>query len=338
MPEADKEGERYSLDQPQQTPGFFLKGSHQLDWGMKNRMARVFDPTSGRTVMLAIDHGYFQGPTTGLERIDLSIVPLLPNCDALFCTRGILRSVIPAECQKPMVLRASGGPSILREELSDEQIAMDMDDAMRLNAAGVGIQVFIGSEFETRSVHNMTKLVDAGLRTGIPVMGITAVGKNMVRDAKYFRLACRIIAELGAQYVKTYYVEEGFETITASCPVPIVMAGGKKLPELEALTMAYNAVQQGASGVDMGRNIFQSDAPKAMIAAVSGRRAQKHETQGRFRSVQDAESERRGQRSPRHAFGHVDQHPIAPIAPRRRQADQEPRHRCRDECAAEYHQ
>jgi putative autoinducer-2 (AI-2) aldolase len=269
MPEADKEGERYSLDRPQQTPGFYLKGSHQLDWGMKNRMARVFDPTSGRTVMLAVDHGYFQGPTTGLERIDLSIVPLLPSCDALFCTRGILRSLIPAECQKPMVLRASGGPSILREELSDEQIAMDMDDAVRLNAAGVGIQVFIGGEHETRSVHNMTKLVDAGLRAGIPVMGITAVGKAMARDAKYFRLACRIIAELGAQYVKTYYVEEDFETVTASCPVPIVMAGGKKLPELDALTMAYNAVQQGASGVDMGRNIFQSDAPQAMIAAVA---------------------------------------------------------------------
>src|ERR1700726_2419703 len=268
MPEADKEGERYSLDQPQQTPGFYLKGSHQLDWGMKNRMARVFDPTSGRTVMLVIDHGYFQGPTTGLERIDLSIVPLLPSCDALFCTRGILRSVIPAQCQKPMVLRASGGPSILREELSDEQIAMDMDDAVRLNAAGVGIQVFIGGEHETRSVHNMTKLVDAGLRAGIPVMGITAVGKAMVRDAKYLRLACPIIAELGAQYVKTYYVDDGFEAIAASCPVPIVMAGGKKLPELDALTMAYNAVQQGAAGVDMGRNIFQSEDPKAMITAV----------------------------------------------------------------------
>ncbi|MFL6928859.1 MAG: 3-hydroxy-5-phosphonooxypentane-2,4-dione thiolase, partial [Xanthobacteraceae bacterium] len=174
----------------------------------------------------------------------------------------------PAESQKPMVLRASGGPSILREELSDEQIAMDMDDAVRLNAAGVGIQVFVGGEHETRSVHNMTRLVDAGLRVGMPVMGITAVGKDMVRDAKYFRLACRMIAELGAQYVKTYYVEEDFETVTSSCPVPIVMAGGKKLPELEALTMAYNAVQQGAAGVDMGRNIFQSDAPKAMIAAV----------------------------------------------------------------------
>src|SRR6478609_11907152 len=268
MPEADTEGARYQAEQAQAAPGFFLKGSHQLDWGMKNRLARVFSPATGRTVMLAVDHGYFQGPTTGLERIDLSIVPLLPFCDALFCTRGILRSVIPAESQKPMVLRASGGPSILREELSDEQIAMDMDDAGRLNAAGVGIQVFIGGEHETRSVHNMTRLVDAGLRAGIPVVGVTAVGKDMNRDAQYFRLACRIIAELGAQYVKTYYVDDGFETVTASCPVPIVMAGGKKLPEIEALTMAYNAVQQGASGVDMGRNIFQSDAPKAMIAAV----------------------------------------------------------------------
>jgi putative autoinducer-2 (AI-2) aldolase len=268
VPEADIEGNRYFADQVQQAPGFFLKGSHQLDWGMKNRLARVFDPRSGRTVMLAVDHGYFQGPTTGLERIDLSIVPLLPSCDALFCTRGILRSVIPAETGKPIVLRASGGPSILREDLSDEQIAMDMEDAVRLNAAGIGIQVFIGGEFETRSVHNMTKLVDAGVRLGMPVMGVTAVGKNMVRDAKYFRLACRIIAELGAQYVKTYYVEEDFETVTASCPVPIVMAGGKKLPELDALTMAYNAVQQGAAGVDMGRNIFQSEDPKAMITAV----------------------------------------------------------------------
>jgi putative autoinducer-2 (AI-2) aldolase len=168
-----------------------------------------------------------------------------------------------------MVLRASGGANVLRDEMSDEEIAMDMEDAIRLNAAGVGIQIFIGGEHETRSIHNMTRLVDSGLRVGIPVMGITAVGKNMVRDAKYFRLACRIIAELGAQYVKTYYVDDGFETVTASCPVPIVMAGGKKLSELDALTMAYNAVQQGAAGVDMGRNIFQSDAPKAMIAAVA---------------------------------------------------------------------
>ena len=268
MPEADKEGERYQADRPQAAPGFFLKGSHQLDWGMKNRLARIFNPQSGRTVMLAIDHGYFQGPTTGLERIDLSIVPL-----AALLRRAVLHPRHAALddpgglAEADRAARAAAAPASCKE-LSDEQIAMDMDDAVRLNAAGVGVQVFIGGEHETRSVHNMTKLVDAGLRYGMPVMGVTAVGKDMVRDAKYFRLACRIFAELGAQYVKTYYVDEDFETVTASCPVPIVMAGGKKLPELDALTMAYNAVQQGAAGVDMGRNIFQSDAPKAMIEAV----------------------------------------------------------------------
>jgi len=269
MPEADtsKKEKQFYSDVPQETAGFFLKGAGSYDWGMKNRMARVFNPESGHTVMLAVDHGYFQGPTTGLERIDLSIVPLIPYCDALFCTRGVLRSMIPASSQKPMVLRASGGPSILKE-LSNEEIAMDMDDAVRANAAGVGIQVFIGGEFETRSVHNMTRLVDMGLRCGMPVMAVTAVGKNMTRDAQYFRLACRICAELGAQYVKTYFVPEGFETVTSSCPVPIVMAGGKKMAELDALKMAYDAVQQGAAGVDMGRNIFQSDAPAAMIQAV----------------------------------------------------------------------
>jgi len=269
MPEADisKTEKKFYADIAQETPGFFLKGSGSYDWGMKNRLARVFNPESGRTVMLAVDHGYFQGPTTGLERIDLSIVPLVPYCDALFCTRGVLRSMVPPASQKPMVLRASGGPSILKE-LSDEQIAMDIEDAVRLNVAGIGIQVFIGGEFETRSVHNMTRLVDMGLRYGIPVMAVTAVGKNMTRDAKYFRLACRICAELGAQFVKTYYVPEDFETVTASCPVPIVMAGGKKIGELDALTMACNAVQQGASGVDMGRNIFQSEAPTAMLQAV----------------------------------------------------------------------
>jgi len=269
MPDLDaaKEGKNFHTSIPQTTPGFFLKGAGAQDWGLKNRLARVFSPTTGRTVMLAIDHGYFQGPTTGLERIDLNIVPLMPQCDAVFCTRGILRSVVPPDLQRPVVLRASGGPSILKE-LSNEEIAMDMEDALRLNAAGVGIQVFIGGEFETRSVHHMTQLVDLGQRYGMPVMGVTAVGKDMVRDARYFRLACRIIAELGAHYVKTYFVPEGFETVTASCPVPIVMAGGKKLPELEALSMAYQAVQQGAAGVDMGRNIFQSDAPAAMLQAV----------------------------------------------------------------------
>ncbi len=270
MPEADvsKKEKNYYTDVPQETPGFFLKGAGNLDWGMKHRLSQVFNPASGRTVMLAVDHGYFQGPTTGLERIDQTIVPLLPQCDALFCTRGILRSVIPADIKTPVFLRVSGGPSILKE-LSDEEIVVGIEDAIRLNTVGIGIQVFVGGEYETRSIRNLSRLVDMGTRYGIPVMGVTAVGKNMVRDAQYFRLACRMIAELGANIVKTYYVPEEFETITSSCPVPIVMAGGKKLPELEALTMAYNAVQQGAAGVDMGRNIFQSDAPVAMMEAVN---------------------------------------------------------------------
>ncbi|MHC4706607.1 MAG: 3-hydroxy-5-phosphonooxypentane-2,4-dione thiolase, partial [Planctomycetota bacterium] len=181
--------------------------------------------------------------------------------------RGILRTTVPPALTKPVVLRCSGGPSILKE-LSNEELAVDIEDAIRLDAAAVALQVFIGGEFETRSVHNMTRLVDMGLRYGIPTMAVTAVGKQMTRDARYFRLACRICAELGAHFVKTYYIEEGFSTVVASCPVPIVMAGGKKIPELDALTMAYKAVQEGASGVDMGRNIFQSDAPEAMMQAV----------------------------------------------------------------------
>ena len=238
-----------------------------LDWGMQSRLAQVFRPETGRTVMLAIDHGYFQGPTTGLERVDLSIVPLLRYADALMTTRGMVRSAIPPASRTPIVLRASGGPSILKE-LSHERLAVSMEDAARLNAAMVAVQVFIGGEHETQSVRNMTRLVDEGQRYGIPVLAVTAVGRELNRDARYLRLATRICAELGAHAVKTYYCAEDFDTVTAACPVPVVMAGGKKLPELEALTMAYNAVQQGAAGVDMGRNIFQSDAPQAMISAV----------------------------------------------------------------------
>ena len=269
MAEADpgKEPKNFHLDKPVENRPFFLKGANALGWGMQNRFSKIFDPKSGRTVMLAIDHGYFQGPTTGLERVDVNIVPLLPYCDALMLTRGMLRTTMPPTFTGGIVLRSSGGPSILKE-LSDEELAVDIVDACRLNVAAVTIQVFVGGEFETRSIRNMTHLIDLGYRYGIPVLAVTAVGKNMVRDAKYFRLACRMAAELGAHFVKTYYVAEGFETVVASCPVPIIMAGGKKLPELEALTMAYNAVDQGASGVDMGRNIFQSDAPAAMIQAV----------------------------------------------------------------------
>jgi putative autoinducer-2 (AI-2) aldolase len=267
---ADRETESardYQVDVPMKSEPFFLKGSNNLDWGMKNRLASIFNPRSGRTVMLAFDHGYFLGPTSGLERVDLNIVPLTPFADTLMLTRGILRTCIPPTYGGGIVLRASGGPSILKE-LSDEEIAVSADEAVRLNVAAVAVQVFIGGEHETKSIHNMTRLVDMGNRNGIATLGVTAVGRDMVRDAKYMRLATRICAELGATYVKTYYVDDGFDTVAAACPVPIVIAGGKKVPEAEALAVAYNAVQQGAAGVDMGRNIFQAEHPVAMIQAV----------------------------------------------------------------------
>ncbi len=268
MPEADvSEAQKsFHLDVPQTSDVFFLKGSNSYDWGFKNRLARIFNPNSGKTVMLAFDHGYFQGPTTGLERIDVSIVPIAPYADALMLTRGILRSIIPPSLPKAIVMRASGGPSILKE-LSDERIAVDVEDAVRMNVAAMAVQVFVGGLNETQTIHNMTRLVDAGNRYGVPVLGVTAVGKELTRDARYIGLATRICAELGAAVVKTYFVP-GFETVTAACPVPIVIAGGKKLPELDALQMARDAIDQGAAGVDMGRNIFQSDAPTAMIRAV----------------------------------------------------------------------
>jgi putative autoinducer-2 (AI-2) aldolase len=269
MPDIDTTADKnFREDVPPPDQGFFLKGSSSYDWGMKNRLARIFRPESGRTVMLAVDHGYFQGPTTGLERVDLDIVPIAPYADALMLTRGMLRSSIPPTHQGGVVMRASGGPSILKD-LSNERIAVDLEDAVRMNVDAVAVQVFVGGEHETQSVENMTRLVDAGYRVGVPVLGVTAVGKELTRDARYLGLATRICAELGAQLVKTYYVAEGFEQVTAGCPVPIVMAGGKKLPEREALDMAYRAVQEGAAGVDMGRNIFQSQAPTAMIQAVA---------------------------------------------------------------------
>lgn len=249
--------------------GYPIKGQAGQDWGLRARMSRVFDPRDGKTVMLAFDHGYFQGPTSGLERLDRSILPLVPQADALMCTRGALRTTIPPHSSKGIVLRASGGPSVLKE-LSDEEIAVSIDDAVRLDAAALAVQVFIGGDNETKSVRNMTTLIDAGQATGIPVLAVTAVGRDMVRDARYFRLATRISAELGAAFVKTYYVEEGFETITSACPVPIVIAGGKKVEEREALRVASRAMAEGAAGVDMGRNVFQSEHPAAMLAAVRG--------------------------------------------------------------------
>ncbi len=263
-----KDGKDFGLGQPQDKQGFYLKGLANYDWGIKNRMSRIFNPKSGRTVMLAFDHGYFQGPTKGLERIDLNILPLAEYADVLMCTRGVLRANIPPSVTKPIVLRCSGGNSIL-SELSNETIAVDIDDAIRLGVCAMAAQVYIGAEYEHKSIANVIKLIDSGLKAGIPTLAVTGVGKDMARDARYFGLATRIAAEIGAQYVKSYFIEEGFERVTAGCPVPIVIAGGKKLPELEALEMAYKAVDQGAAGVDMGRNIFQSDDPVAMIQAVS---------------------------------------------------------------------
>jgi 3-hydroxy-5-phosphonooxypentane-2,4-dione thiolase len=268
MPEQDEEQDKdFRADTPADAQGFYIKGAAGYDWGMKNRLARIFRPDSGRTVMLAIDHGYFQGPTSGLERVDLNIVPITPYADALMLTRGMLRSSIPPSFRGGLVLRASGGPSILRE-LSDERLAVAMHDAGRLGVHAVAVQVFIGGEHETQSVRNMTELVDAGYHAGMPVLGVTAVGREIARDQRYLSLATRICAELGAQLVKTYYCDTGFDKVVAGCPVPVVMAGGKKLPELAALTMAWRAVQDGAAGVDMGRNIFQSASPAAMIQAV----------------------------------------------------------------------
>lgn len=245
-----------------------LKGTENMGWGMKNRLSRIFNPRSGRTVMLAFDHGFIMGPTSGLERIDLSIVPLMEYADCLMCTRGILQTTIPAGVDKPVCLRSDAGSTVLTE--LNRNLLIDVEDAIRINASAMAVMLSAGDgEQEAVTVANLVRAADAGARYGIPVMGVTAVGKQMARDARYFALASRVCAENGANIVKTYYCE-GFEKVAASCPVPVVIAGGKKLPELEALQLCYNAINDGAAGVDMGRNVFQSDKPAAMIQAVRG--------------------------------------------------------------------
>jgi len=267
MPDADglKEGKQYYSDTPQKAEGFFLKGSNSLEWGMKDRLARIFNPVSGNTVMLAFDHGYLMGPTSGLERMDLTIVPLIKYADCIMCTRGALRTVVPPTAGKPVSLRFSSGTTVLTE-LNDECL-MDIEEAVRLNASLLAVMVAVGDRFEATTIRNLTRAVDLGSRYGIPTLGVTAVGKDMARDARYLSMASRVCAENGAHVVKTYFCE-GFEQVASTCPVPIVLAGGKKLPELDALTMAYKAIDQGASGVDMGRNIFQAGDSIAMIQAV----------------------------------------------------------------------
>ena len=239
-----------------------------MEWGMKNRLSRIINPKTKRTVMLAVDHGYFQGPTTGLKNLGETVKPLLPYADSLMITRGALRNWIPADMDKPVILRMSGGTSILKG-LSNEAITNSIQDAIRINASAITCSVFVGGEFEKESILNLARLVDEGNDYGIPVLAVTAVGKEMARDARYLGLASRICVEIGANMVKTYFCEPDFDKVVEACGnVPVVIAGGKKIDEKDALLMAKNAVDSGAVGVDMGRNIFQSDNPIGMIKAV----------------------------------------------------------------------
>ncbi len=238
-----------------------------MDWGMKNRMAKIIRPDTGRAVMLAVDHGYFQGPTHGLEVPRKTIEPLLPYADSIMLTRGLLRTSVDPGFNVPVVLRVSGGTSMVGQDLSNEAVTTSIEDAIRLDVSALAISIFVGSAYEHQTLVNLAKLVDEGEKYGIPVLAVTAVGREMTRDARYLSLACRIAAELGAKIVKTYYCEE-FEKVAESCPVPIIVAGGKKIDELEALKLTYNSVKHGAVGVDMGRNIWQSEHPVAIIRAV----------------------------------------------------------------------
>ncbi|MCB1062401.1 MAG: 3-hydroxy-5-phosphonooxypentane-2,4-dione thiolase [Verrucomicrobiae bacterium] len=263
-----RDGDNFGLNSPADTSSFYLKGLNNSSWGIKNRVSRIFNRKSGRTVMLAFDHGFLMGPTSGLERIDLTIAPLAEHADCLMATRGMIRSCIPADNTKPICLRTDTGTTILTE--MNHNVLIDEAEAISMNASAMAAMIAVGDPAtEASTIANISRLVDIGQKYSIPVMGVTAVGKDMARDARYFSLAARVCAENGASIVKTYYTE-GFENVVACTPVPVVIAGGKKLPELEALELAYNAIQCGAAGVDMGRNVFQSDAPLAMIKAVAG--------------------------------------------------------------------
>ena len=240
-----------------------------MDWGLQNRMHRMFSPASSNTVMLAVDHGYFMGPTHRLENARATITPLLPHADALALTRGILRHAVDPTASTPIVLRVSGGATILKEDLSDESLTTSMRDAVRLNVSAVAMSVFVGAPHEHESLVHLAELVDQGEEFGIPVMAITAVGKELEkRDARYLALACRVSAELGAHLVKTYYCDD-FPKVVEGCPVPIVVAGGPRLDsDRAALELARLAIDEGAHGIDMGRNIWQSDHPVAMLKAL----------------------------------------------------------------------
>lgn len=238
-----------------------------MDWGMKNRLSKIIKPESSRCVMLAVDHGYFLGPTERLENPRETVGPLLNYADSLMLTRGVLRTSVIPESNTPIVLRVSGGSSIIGENLSKETIVTSIEDAIKLNASCLALSIFVGSKYEFQTLKNLSKLVNEGEKYGIPVLAVTAVGKEMARDSRYLALACRIAAELGAHIVKTYHCPD-FNKVVEGCPVPVIIAGGKKLAEREALQLTFDALRDGASGVDMGRNIWQSDNPVAMIKAV----------------------------------------------------------------------
>ncbi|MCP3894352.1 MAG: 3-hydroxy-5-phosphonooxypentane-2,4-dione thiolase [Bacteroides sp.] len=261
-----REGSKFNTDIAVQNQAFHIKGASHLGWGMKDRLTRIFNAKTGKSVMLAFDHGFIMGPTSGLERIDLTITPLMEYADCLMCSRGILQTSVPANINKPICLRADAGSTILTE--LNDNVVIDIEDAVRMNVSAMAVMLAIGdSKMEAKTVANLYHAANQGAKYGIPVMGVTAVGKEMARDARYFGLASRVAAENGANIVKTYYCD-GFSNVVAACPVPVVIAGGKKLPELEALDLCYRAINDGAAGVDMGRNVFQSESPIAMIQAV----------------------------------------------------------------------
>ncbi|EIJ65913.1 fructose-bisphosphate aldolase [Candidatus Nitrosopumilus salaria BD31] len=238
-----------------------------MDWGLQNRLSSIIKPQNNRALMLAVDHGYFLGPTEKLENPKKVIAPLLKYCDSLMVTRGVQRTSVSATTDTPMVLRVSGGSSIIGEDLSQEDITVSIQDAIRLNASALAMSIFVGSKYEYQTIVNLGKLVSEAESYGIPVLAVTAVGKELGKDARYLSLACRVAAEQGAHIVKTYYCDN-FEKVVQSCPVPIIVAGGKKIPERDALQLTFNAIKGGAVGVDMGRNIWQSEHPVAMIRAV----------------------------------------------------------------------
>lgn len=269
-----------------------------MDWGLKNRLSKIIRPEDGRCLMLAVDHGYFLGPTERLEVPRKTVTPLLPYADSLMLTRGVLRTSVPPERDIPVVLRVSGGTSIIGEDLSKETITVSIEEAIKLNASCLALSIFVGSKYEHQTLANLAKLVDEGEKYGIPVLAVTAVGKEMGRDTRYLGLACRIAAELGAHVVKSYYCDN-FEQVVEGCPVPLIIAGGKKLPEVDALKLSYDAIHHGASGVDMGRNIWQSDWPVAMIKAVKAivhKSADVKEAYGIF--LKEKENDKPGQRQP----------------------------------------